>query len=172
MRCPSVRFPDQLPSRNELCGPHRGFVTWTNKRPRVCVVKNTHLKPSCHRVGTTTKRSPHQTEPDVCPPNGPGLSDHSPQSGVQPAHPLLFPSIDVKRSTRRQNPQSPFNFFPLSGAPSRLRLIRKATALASRFPFFDLRFEKNVGRRKWKNPPLVDCASRDYQTRIHLDGES
>jgi hypothetical protein len=28
------------------------------------------------------------------------------------------------------------------GAPSRLKLIRKAAALASRFPLFDLRFEK------------------------------
>jgi hypothetical protein len=30
------------------------------------------------------------------------------------------------------------------GAPSRLRLIRKGTVLASRFPVFDLRFEKNA----------------------------
>jgi hypothetical protein len=45
------------------------------------------------------------------------------------------------------------------GDPSRLRLIRKVTDLASRFPLFDLRFEKNAARRKWKNSPLVDCAS-------------
>ncbi len=45
------------------------------------------------------------------------------------------------------------------GTPSRLRLIRKAAALASRFPLFDLRFEKNAARRQWQNPPLVDCAS-------------
>ncbi len=40
--------------------------------------------------------------------------------------------------------------------PSRLRFIRKAPDLTSRFPLFDLRFEKNTARRKWKNPPLVD----------------
>jgi hypothetical protein len=45
------------------------------------------------------------------------------------------------------------------GVPSRLRLIRKDEALSSRFPLFDLRFEKNATRRKWKNPPLVDYAS-------------
>ncbi len=33
--------------------------------------------------------------------------------------------------------------------PSRLRLIRKVADLASRFPLFDLRFEKNTARRKW-----------------------
>jgi hypothetical protein len=52
------------PSTNQLCGPPRGFVPGTNKRPRVCVVKNTYLKPSCHRVGkqrpsiSHTKRNP------------------------------------------------------------------------------------------------------------------
>ena len=45
------------------------------------------------------------------------------------------------------------------GVPSRLRLIRKTVDLASRFPHFDLSCEKNAARRKWKNPPLVDCAS-------------
>ena len=45
------------------------------------------------------------------------------------------------------------------GVPSRLRLIRKDATLASRFPLFDVRFEKNAARRKWKNPPLVECAS-------------
>jgi hypothetical protein len=45
------------------------------------------------------------------------------------------------------------------GTPSRLRSIRKDAVLPSRFPIFDLRFEKNAVRRKWKNPPLVDCSS-------------
>jgi hypothetical protein len=42
------------------------------------------------------------------------------------------------------------------GVPSRLRLISKDLGLTSRFPLFDLRFQKNTTRRKWKNPPLVD----------------
>jgi hypothetical protein len=67
MRCPRGRFPKQTQSTNELCGPRRGFVSRTNKRPRVSTVKNTNLKPSCRRAGTTTKSSPHQTQPDVYP---------------------------------------------------------------------------------------------------------
>ncbi len=42
---------------------------------------------------------------------------------------------------------------------SRLRLIRKVSVLTSRFPLFDLRFEKNDTWRKWNNPPLVDYPS-------------
>jgi hypothetical protein len=45
------------------------------------------------------------------------------------------------------------------GDPSRLRLIRKAVVLASRFPLFDLRVEKYAAQRKWKNPPLVDSTT-------------
>ena len=45
MRCPRGRFPEQTPSTNELCGPRRGFVPGTNKRPRVSTVKNTHSSP-------------------------------------------------------------------------------------------------------------------------------
>ncbi len=30
----------------------------TNKRPRVCTVKNTHLKPSCHRAGNNDQAFP------------------------------------------------------------------------------------------------------------------
>jgi hypothetical protein len=101
MRCPRGRFPEQPPSTNELCGPLRGFVPGTNKGPRVGVVKNTHLKASCHRVGTTTKHFPHQTQPDVCPRNWPGLPAHPSQSGDQPDHLPLLPRTGVKRSTRR-----------------------------------------------------------------------
>ena len=35
MHCPRGRFPEQPPSTNDLRGPRRGFVTGTNKRPRV-----------------------------------------------------------------------------------------------------------------------------------------
>ena len=45
------------------------------------------------------------------------------------------------------------------GAPSRLRSIPKVEVSASRFPHFVLSCEKNTARWKWKNPPLVDCAS-------------
>jgi hypothetical protein len=33
---------------------YKGFTPETRKRPRADAVKSTHLKPSCHRTGTTT----------------------------------------------------------------------------------------------------------------------
>ena len=45
----------------------------------------------------------------------------------------------------------------VTGAPSRLRLIRKAAALARMFPHFDLSIEEKAARRKWKNP-RSNCA--------------
>ncbi len=95
-----VIFPGQPPSTDQLHGPHRGFVPGTNKRPRVCAVKNTHLKPPLPVRGKRPKHFPHQMQPDVCPCNGPGLPDHPPQSGGQPDHLPLLPHIDVKRPTR------------------------------------------------------------------------
>ena len=57
----------------------------TSKRPRVDVIKNAHLQPSCHCAGTATGsfQQPPQKERnrDVCPRNGPGLSVYWPQSG-------------------------------------------------------------------------------------------
>ncbi len=38
----------------------KGFTPRTRKRPRVDVIKNTHLKPSCHCTGTMTMTSPTQ----------------------------------------------------------------------------------------------------------------
>ncbi len=63
--------------------------------------------PSCHHAGTTTKRSPHQTQPDVCPRNGPGLPAHPSQSGGQPTHLPHLPRTGVKKPTRRQDSQRP-----------------------------------------------------------------
>jgi hypothetical protein len=111
MRWPRNRFPGQCPSTNQLCGPRRGFVSGTNRRPRVYDIKNTNLIPSYHRAGTATQRSPHQTQPDVCPCNGTWPPDHPTQSGGQPAHLSLSPYIDVKRSTRRPNPRKTIYFF-------------------------------------------------------------
>ena len=91
----------------------------TNKRLHVSAVKNTYLKPSCHRAGTTTTHSPHQTQPDVCPRNGPGLPAHPTQSRGQPSHPSLFPYIGMKRPTRRQNPE-----------PEQVRISQKETCLS------------------------------------------
>jgi hypothetical protein len=51
-------MPEQPPSTNQLRGPRRRFVPGANKRPRVYVVKNTHLKPSCHRVGNNDRSFP------------------------------------------------------------------------------------------------------------------
>ena len=53
---PRDRSHGQTPSTNQLHGPHRGFVSGTNKRPPVSDIKNTHLNPSCHHTGTTTTR--------------------------------------------------------------------------------------------------------------------
>ena len=60
MHWPRDRSHDQSPSTNQLCGPHRGFVSGTNKWTRVSTVKNTNLKPSFHRVDTTTVEWPTQ----------------------------------------------------------------------------------------------------------------
>ena len=64
-------------------------------------------KPSRHHARTTTKRSPHQTPPDVCPRNGPGLPAHPPQSGGQPSYLPHIPRTGVKKPTRRQDSQRP-----------------------------------------------------------------
>ncbi len=58
MRWPRFRFPEKTPSTNQLCGPPRRLVSGTNKRPRVCVVKNTNLKTSCHRGGKNDQAFP------------------------------------------------------------------------------------------------------------------
>jgi hypothetical protein len=54
MRWPRDRSHRQRPPTNQLYGPYRGFVTGSNKRPGVQTIRNTHLKPSCHHMGTTT----------------------------------------------------------------------------------------------------------------------
>ena len=40
--------------------PAQGSTPKTRKRPRADAVKNTHLKPSCHRTGTTTVPRPNR----------------------------------------------------------------------------------------------------------------
>jgi hypothetical protein len=44
------------------------------------------------------------------------------------------------------------------GAPSKLRLIRNAAALARIDETRDLSMEEKAARRKWKNAPMFDCA--------------
>ncbi len=45
------------------------------------------------------------------------------------------------------------------GAPSRLRLIRKAAVLPRISPYFDFNMKENVVRRKWKyDDPKFDSA--------------
>ena len=85
----------------------KGFIPRTIKRPRVDVIKNEHLEPSCHCTGTTTvvlpnqnvtyvireSSSPHprtrfpkraratfptKRNPVACPRNEPGLCFHWP----------------------------------------------------------------------------------------------
>ena len=113
---PRDRSPEKPLSTNQLRGPRRGFVSGTNKRPRVITIKTTHLKLSCHQrpwhvppknvtmsskdlaphqgpdpTKTIRTSSPHNKHShDVCPCNGPGLSSHSPQSGTQPVTLLWF----------------------------------------------------------------------------------
>ncbi len=111
---PRCRFPEKLPSTNQLCGPGRRFVSRTNKWPRVYTVKNKHVKPSCHRVGnndqtiftpTATRCVTTQWAKTTRSPN--------PVRGKLP-HPPPIPRIGVKRSTRRQNPLRNFFFSFLS----------------------------------------------------------
>jgi hypothetical protein len=56
---PKDRFPGQSPSGIQVHRtPAQGFTPKTRKRPRTDAVKSTHLKPSCHRTGTTTVPRP------------------------------------------------------------------------------------------------------------------
>ncbi len=58
VRCPRNRFPGPSPSVNPCIGPHARIHTQNRKRLRADAVKSTHLKPSCHRTGTTTAPRP------------------------------------------------------------------------------------------------------------------
>ena len=102
-----LEFPDQSPSTNQLCGPHRGFAPGRTSDHVLAPSRPRFSKPSCHHAGTTTKRSPHQTQPDACPRNGPGPPANPPQSGDQPTHLPHLPRTGVKKPTRRQDSQRP-----------------------------------------------------------------
>jgi hypothetical protein len=108
---PRDRFPEQSPSTNELCGPRRGFVTRTNKWPRVSLSRTRISRPLVITRETTTKYFPHQTQPNVCPNNGSGLPVHPAQSGDQPAHLPLLPHSGVKGLPEGRIPKSDESFF-------------------------------------------------------------
>ncbi len=56
---PKDRFPGQSPSGIQVQRtPAQGFTPKTRKRLLPDSVKSTHLKPSCHRTGTTTVTLP------------------------------------------------------------------------------------------------------------------
>ena len=82
----------------------------TNKRPRVCAVKNTHLKPSCHRAGNNDQAFPTPNATRRVPAQWARTPAHPPQSGGQLPQPPPIPRIGVKRPTRRQNPFRTFIF--------------------------------------------------------------
>ena len=77
MHWPRDSLPGHLKCTNQLCGPHRGFVSGVNKRPRVCTFKNTYLKTLLSSRG---KQHPTPT-----------------QSGGQPVHLPLFPPFLLHR---------------------------------------------------------------------------
>ena len=113
--------------------------TRNRKQTRADAVKSTHLKPSCHRTGTTTAPRPtpecdlryqrctknHQessqnkqehhspTKRNVvaCPSDEPGLSSHWPQSGGQPAHLSLLTSTGSGKPDLKHLFQEPLFFF-------------------------------------------------------------
>jgi hypothetical protein len=61
VRCPKDRPHGQSPSTNPVQRtPAKGFTPRTRNRPCVSAVKNTNLKLSLHRTGTTTVERPHQ----------------------------------------------------------------------------------------------------------------
>ncbi len=112
VRCPRDRSHEQPPSTNQLRGPHRRFVSGTNNRARVSVIKNTSLQALLSLHGHSVRGvSPNQHNRDTCPYNGSDLSVHPSRSGGQPDHLSPLPCPGSKRSTRRQNPPRSFIFF-------------------------------------------------------------
>ena len=86
VRCPRNRFPGPSPSVNPCIGPHaKDSHPKTRKRLRADSVKNTHLKPSCHR----TRNNNRTTHAAACPRNGPGLPPTGPSPGADPP---IYPS--------------------------------------------------------------------------------
>ena len=100
----------------------KGFIPRTSERPRVDTIKNTHLKPSCHRTGTTSVELPkpecdlrHQRilpppqEPDptrraranIPPPNATRSRARATLS--------LLPSTDVRKNALKHFSQEPLN---------------------------------------------------------------
>ncbi len=53
------------PRGTQRKNPCKGSTPRTSNRPRVSALKNTHLKPSCHRTGTTTTVTHPQPECDL-----------------------------------------------------------------------------------------------------------
>ncbi len=108
-------FPSPVPPKKKSTthpktSPHQDLLI-TNALTQVQIPwTNTHLKSFLPSCGNNDLHSLYQTQPDVCPRNGPGLPDHPTQSGVQPVHPPPLPRIDVKRSTRMQNPLQDISF--------------------------------------------------------------
>ncbi len=86
------RFPGQCPSTNQLNRLRRGFVPGTNKRPRVCVVKNTHLSPPVI-TRETTKSFPTPNVSLRGPRDGQGPPVHPTQSGGNPSIYPSFPGL-------------------------------------------------------------------------------
>ena len=91
---PRDRSHRQAPIRESSASdPCTGPPPKTSKRPRVDVIKNAHLEPSCYCSGTATGsfQQPPQKERnrDVCPRNGPGLPLTGPSPG---ANPPIYPS--------------------------------------------------------------------------------
>ena len=85
---------DTDPGADSLSSPHLRMNcadlaedSWPGriKRLRVSTVKNTHLKPSCHR----TRNNNHTTHAVACPRNGPGIPPTGPSPGADPP---IYPS--------------------------------------------------------------------------------
>jgi hypothetical protein len=108
---PRGRLPGQPPSTNQLCGPHRGFESGTNKRPRVSVIKTTLLKALLPSRGNNDQAFPTPNATRRCPCNGPGPPANPPQSGGQPTHLSHLVRTGVKKPTRRQDSQRTWKSF-------------------------------------------------------------
>ncbi len=60
-RDPKKNYPQptqNAPYESSVVDPGKGSTPRTSNRPHVSDLKNTHLKPSCHRTGTTTATHP------------------------------------------------------------------------------------------------------------------
>jgi hypothetical protein len=111
MRCPRGRFPEQSPSTNDLRGPRRGFVSGTNKRPRVSTVKNTHSSLPAIARAQRPSISHTKCNPTCAHTMGQDYPPTRPSPGAnRPIYPS-FPALTSRRLPEGRIPKGHERFF-------------------------------------------------------------